>query len=124
MFFLILLSYHLKLSDGLHDLVLSDEVLVLISRKFFGLYKYWQQQIFNCCLGIVDGMVSLICVCVHSRVCIKILSLQVKKKYNIDIEKLIVLSKRKASLLLTPQDWSKWILVLDCCCLIKQGQAI
>ena len=33
MFFLILLSYHLKLSDRLHDLVLSDEVLVLICQK-------------------------------------------------------------------------------------------
>ena len=29
MFFLVLLRYHLKLSDRLHDLVLSDEVLVL-----------------------------------------------------------------------------------------------
>ena len=58
MFFLILLSYHLKLSDGLHDLVLSDEVLVLISRKFFGLYKYWQQKIFYSCLRIVDEMFS------------------------------------------------------------------
>ena len=50
------------------------------------------------------------CVCVHSRVCIKILSLQVKKKYNIDIEKLIVLSKRKASLLLTGPN-GYWFLI-------------
>ena len=47
MFFLALLCYYLKLSDRLHDLVLSDEVLVLTSRKFFRLYKYWQQNFFN-----------------------------------------------------------------------------
>ena len=46
MFFLVLLRYHLKLSDRLHDLVLSDEVFVLTSRKFFRLYKYWQQKFF------------------------------------------------------------------------------
>ena len=47
MFFLALLCYYLKLSDRLHDLVLSDEVLVLTSRKFFRLYKYWQQNFLN-----------------------------------------------------------------------------